>query len=188
MIARPLIEIFLGLIYGNAAEWFVHKYLLHGLGKNKKSFWSFHWHNHHKNARRDDMVDADYEKPLTLDSPPGKELYSLIGAAIMHVPLLLVAPWFTITVWYCAFNYYRVHKKSHKDPEWARNNLPWHVDHHMGKNQDMNWCVTRPWFDIIFRTREKYVGTLSEATTRERKRELAKKRPTNLRISPDSTS
>jgi hypothetical protein len=33
---------FLGLLYANAGEWFMHKYILHALGKNKDSFWHYH--------------------------------------------------------------------------------------------------------------------------------------------------
>ena len=54
----------LGLAASNATEWLVHKYVLHGLGRRKGSFWAFHWHDHHKNARRNDHVDPDYERPL----------------------------------------------------------------------------------------------------------------------------
>lgn len=179
MIGMPLLEVPLGLIYGNATEWFVHKYLLHGLGKNKKSFWSFHWHDHHRNARRDNMIDVDYTKPLTLSSPPGKELAALILAALLHAPLLFIMPYFTLTVWYCAFNYHRMHKKSHLDREWARKNMPWHVDHHMGTNQDMNWCVTKPWFDDLMGTREKFVGTPVEDKANERKQRLSERRASN---------
>jgi len=172
LIETALIEIPAGLLYGNAMEWLIHKYLLHGLGKNKSSFWSFHWHDHHRNARRKDMVDEDYQKPIKLAEPPGKELVSLILAALAHAPLFFIAPFFTLTVWYCAFNYHRVHKKSHLDPEWARENMPWHVDHHMGPDQDQNWCVTKPWFDIIMGTRVRYVGTQHEEQSREKRRRL----------------
>ena len=55
--------------------------------------------------------------------------------------------------------YYRVHKRAHLDPEWAKVHLPWHYDHHMGPNQNANWCVTRPWFDHLMGTREPYLGT-----------------------------
>lgn len=184
----PLLEIPLGLIYGNAAEWFIHKYMLHGLGRNKKSFWSFHWHEHHRNARRDNMIDIDYQKPLFRWAPPGKELAALLFACVAHIPLLWVAPTFTITVWYCAFNYYRVHKKSHRDPEWARKNLPWHVDHHMGPDQDKNWCVTKPWFDILFGTREKYVGTEPEAKARDKRRKLNESRTAQLSVTSGPVS
>lgn len=180
LIETALVEIPLGLFYGNAMEWVIHKYLLHGLGKNKANFWSFHWHDHHRNARRNDMMDEDYQRPLKLSEPPGKELASLILAAIVHAPLLLVAPFFTLTAWYCAFNYYRLHKKCHLDPEWGRENMPWHVDHHMGPDQDQNWCVTKPWFDLIMGTRVKYVGTPLEEEKRERSRRLRDKRAASV--------
>ena len=60
---------------------------------------------------------------------------------------------------FSAVRYYRVHKRAHRDPSWAREHLPWHYDHHMGPNQDANWCVTWPWFDWVMGTREHYVGT-----------------------------
>jgi len=75
MIGFPL-----GLLYSNAGEWFIHRYVLHGLRRNKRSLWSFHWH-----------------------------------------------------------------------------------DHHMGPNQEANWCVTQPWFDYVMGTRELYAGTPREA-------------------------
>ncbi len=53
------------------------------------------------------------------------------------------------------------------DPEWGKEHLPWHYDHHMGPNQDSNWCVTKPWFDDLLGTRERYLGT--ERAARERK-------------------
>ena len=43
--------------------------------------------------------------------------------------------------------------------DWARENLPWHYDHHMGPDQNANWCVTKPWFDHVMGTRKPYLGT-----------------------------
>jgi sterol desaturase/sphingolipid hydroxylase (fatty acid hydroxylase superfamily) len=79
---------------------------------------------------------------------------------------------FVGTVWYAAINYYRVHKRAHLDPAWARTNLPWHYDHHMGPEQDANWCVTRPWFDDLLGTRRPYLGT--DKATRDEARRQAK--------------
>ena len=50
----------LGLLYANAGEWLIHKYVLHGLGKKKKSFFSFHWSEHHRACRKHDFFDPDY--------------------------------------------------------------------------------------------------------------------------------
>jgi hypothetical protein len=34
--------------------------------------------------------------------------------------------------------------------------MRWHVEHHLGKDQDKNWCVSQPWFDRILGTRVEY--------------------------------
>ena len=161
----------LALLYANAAEWAIHKYVLHGLGKNKESYWSFHWHEHHRNARKSGGYDADYEDLPFSNSPQGKEALGLAGLALVHLPLFPIAPFFTATVVYSTIDYYRKHKLSHLDPAWARENLPWHYDHHMGPNQDANWGVTHPWFDKIIGTREEYVGTERELARRGRDQE-----------------
>ncbi|MEZ4365417.1 MAG: hypothetical protein R2939_03905 [Kofleriaceae bacterium] len=153
----------IGLAYANLSEWVIHKYVLHGLGKKPGSFWSFHWHEHHKAARRDDLEDPAYRKSLRESfrarDAQAKEVAALAASAVAISPLLPVAPWFVGTVWYSALNYYRVHKRAHLDPAWAREHLPWHVDHHLGPDQDANWCVTRPWFDDLLGTRKRYLGT-----------------------------
>lgn len=168
MIGFPI-----GLLYANAGEWMIHKYMLHGLGREKSSIWAFHWHEHHREARRNDFRDAFYERPVVGDHAQGREALALAIAAVAHAPLFPIAPFFTSAVWYSIANYYRVHKRSHMDPEWARKHLPWHYDHHMGPDQDANWCVTRPWFDQLMGTRQPYVGTEREAKDRARRLERA---------------
>ena len=64
-------------------------------------------------------------------------------------------PAFFLGVLCGGFRYYFVHKKAHLNPEWAKEKLPWHYEHHMGKNQDSNWCVTFPLWDYILGTRQK---------------------------------
>ena len=163
----------LGLAYANVGEWLIHKHVLHGLGHERASFWSFHWLDHHRLVRLKGHVDPHYQRSVFSQwNGQAKEAAALSAAALLHLPLFPVAPFFTGTVLYSMWNYYRKHKRSHLDPEWAREHLPWHYDHHMGPNQHKNWCVTRPWFDIVMGTREPYVGT-----ERERKdREVAAKR------------
>jgi len=161
-----MIGIPVGLFVANASEWMIHKYLLHGRGKNKRSYWAFHYHEHHKDARKHDFKDAAYERPLWGWNAQSKEALGLIGAAALQVPLFPIAPFYVGAVLYSTLNYYRVHKKSHLDPAWAREHLPWHYDHHMGPDQDCNWCVTRPWFDLLMGTRVPYVGTEREARDR----------------------
>jgi len=85
-------------------------------------------------------------------------------------PFLPFAPYFVLTAYATAYNYYRCHKRAHRDPDWGREHLPWHYDHHMGPNQHANWCVTRPWFDLILGTREAYAGTPRERVDLEKRR------------------
>lgn len=156
----------IALFTSNAAEWLVHRYVLHGLGRRRGSFWSFHWHEHHRNARRFQMRDPDYERSPLGAHAQGKELLGLLGFAAAVAPLWSVAPWFVVTSWYCTARYYQLHRRAHRDPEWAREHLPWHYDHHMGRDQDANWCVTRPWFDLLAGTRRRWVGTEEELRRR----------------------
>lgn len=151
-----MIGIPIGLLYANAGEWLIHKYVLHGLGKKKGSFWNFHWGEHHRAARKHGFCDPAYTQPVLGAHPQGKEALALVGLVAAHLPLLPVAPFFTATVCYAAVNYYRLHKRAHLDPAWAQRHLKHHYDHHMGADQDANWCVTKPWFDHWLGTRIDY--------------------------------
>lgn len=164
-----MIGIPIALATMNAAEWVVHKHLLHKLGRNKKSVWAFHWHEHHGNSRRNEMRDETYERSPFGNHAQGKEALALLGGALATLPLAPMAPWYTATMLFCIGEYYYKHRKSHEDPEWARENLPWHYDHHMGPNQNANWCVVRPWMDQIMGTREPYVGTERDRNDQSRR-------------------
>jgi hypothetical protein len=158
-----------GLLYANAGEWLIHKYLLHGAGRRRESFWSFHFHEHHRASRGHEMVDSDYERPVFGQHAQGKEALGLLGVCAIHAPLLAVAPFFTGAVWCSAGLYYVRHRRAHLDSSWAREHLAWHYDHHMGPNQDANWCVTWPLFDHVMGTRVRYKGTPREARDRARR-------------------
>jgi hypothetical protein len=147
----------IGLVYANASEWLIHKYVLHGLGRRKSSMFSYHWHEHHRNARTHGHIDPDYGPNIFRWNAQRKEAFGLAILALAHLPLLPWAPYFVAAVEYSALRYYQVHRRSHLDPVWARRHLRWHYDHHMGRNQDANWCVTWPWFDYVMGTRERYV-------------------------------
>lgn len=158
-----MIGIPLGLITANAYEWMIHKHVLHGMGKKRGTFWAFHFHEHHGAVRKHDFYDPHYERfPLGAHAQ-GKEAWSLIAGAAVIAPLFPIAPFFVGTLWYCSANYYRVHKKAHRDPAWARSHLRWHYDHHMGANPSANWCVTKPWFDYVMGTREFMPGENHES-------------------------
>ncbi len=167
-----------GLIAANAGEWYLHKYMLHGQGKKKDSFWRFHWAIHHKTAMQQNFHDPDYEHNVwEAWDPQSKEVAALVGGAAIVSPLFWIAPGFVLGVWASQYNYYRVHKKAHLDPKWAYKYLPWHYDHHMAPDQDKNWCVTFPLWDHVMGTRVPYKGTEREQKDIERR---ARKAEVNL--------
>tara|TARA_R110000765_G_scaffold151820_1_gene254438 strand:+ start:2871 stop:3302 length:432 start_codon:yes stop_codon:yes gene_type:complete len=142
-------------MYSHILEWVMHKYVLHGLGKNKKSKWASHWHTHHRSSRKNDNYDADYNKGI-FDYTVRGEVLGLVALGILHIPAVLISPLFYHTLIICAIRYFKIHKKAHLDVEWCKKHLPWHYDHHMGKNQDANWGVTNEWVDCLLNTRIKY--------------------------------
>lgn len=158
-----------GMITGNAVEWVAHKYILHGRGKKRSSFWSFHFHEHHRASRQHQMVDEHYHHSVLQWNAQGKEVIALVGGAALAIPLAPLAPGFVAGLWTHGAVYYVVHKKAHLDEEWGRKWLAWHYDHHMGPNQDCNWCVTYPLFDWIMGTRVPYKGTEKERVDRQRR-------------------
>ncbi|MDP2314199.1 MAG: hypothetical protein Q8P41_14950 [Pseudomonadota bacterium] len=164
-----MIGIPLGLAVSNAAEWLLHKHVLHGQGRSPTSFWNFHLDEHHVSALRNHGHDAAYEGSPFRWNAQGRELIGLAMLAVPVAALFPVAPFFAGTLVYGGVRYYRCHKRAHLDPAWARAHLPWHYDHHMGPDQEANWCVTHPWFDNVMGTRRPYVGTEAEARDEARR-------------------
>lgn len=155
MTLLALLGIPLGLLYAGVIEWVLHR-LLHEAGKVKHSAFAFHWHDHHRASRREGFFDPQYERPLlTWGSPQLKEALSVAGIALLHAPLFFEFPLFAATVWLGAARYYVVHRRAHLDPAWAKEHLPWHYDHHMGRDQNSNWCATTEWFDVLMGTRKR---------------------------------
>ena len=148
---------------------FANKYLLHEEGKKKDSFWRFHWADHHKLVRQNDFKDISYTQSLLEWNPQSKEMVALTLAGVAHLPLFVIFPGFVSGLFTSGAYYYYVHKKSHLEPDWARENLPWHYDHHLGPDQDKNFCVTFPLFDYVMGTRVKYLGTEKELEDRVRR-------------------
>ena len=128
---------------------------MHGLGKNKKSRWASHWHTHHKKCRKNNNSDDDY-KQFILKKSSRQEVFGLLILGILHLPFYTVSPLFYTTLLFCSVRYYFLHRKAHLDTEWGKKNLPWHYDHHMGKNQNANWGVTTDWVDKLMGTRVKH--------------------------------
>lgn len=148
-----LLGIGLGFLHANAVEWLTHKYVLHGLGRRKGSIFRFHWAQHHRIARKNAMYDKTYEEPFWCWKARGKEIAGIAGLALLHLPLIQVAPYFTAAVLVSSGNYLYRHRKAHLDVEWGKKHMPHHWDHHMGPDQDANWFVSYPWFDWILGTR-----------------------------------
>ena len=170
-----MIGIPIGIFYANCAEALFHRYVLHGLGKNPNSFWAFHWREHHRTSRQNDFYDHAYKRaPFRSLDAYTKELLAVAASLVAHLPLFPVAPFFVSTLAVCSVKYHRAHRKAHLDPQWARENMPWHYDHHMGPNQECNWGVVKPWYDELMRTRVRYVGT--EQERRDNDRRVAKRR------------
>ncbi|MDX2091882.1 MAG: hypothetical protein SFX73_28730 [Kofleriaceae bacterium] len=150
------------LIVFGAGEWAAHKFLLHGLGRDRASRFSFHYHEHHQAVRLNGGYDPAYEGPPWSSSTQARELAGLSLVAVAHAPLFPIAPFYTSTIWYCLYRYRRDHRRAHLDPAWARDHLPHHYDHHLGLDQDMNFGVVWSWFDLVMKTREIFVGTGKE--------------------------
>lgn len=143
----------LGIFVANGLEWYFHKVWLHEFPTKYRNSPFFTHIAHHKRARLNNFHDQGYAESMFKNAEIYNEktaLISLAGAATIFLP---VAPFFTAGLYYGIWNYWRIHAKSHLDPEYAKNRIPWHYDHHMTSNQNANWCVTRPWFDYIMGTR-----------------------------------
>jgi sterol desaturase/sphingolipid hydroxylase (fatty acid hydroxylase superfamily) len=153
----------LGLLYANVGEWWVHKILFHRIGRRRGTLPDFHHFEHHPHARRNGMIDPDYQRSVFGWHAQGKEMAFWAVVAVGHAPVALVWPSLVGGLYLSVALFYVAHKRAHTDPAWARRWLPWHYDHHMGPNPEANFCVTFPWFDHVMGTRVPYVGTAREA-------------------------
>ncbi len=138
------LQIFLGWIYGHAAEYLIHKHILHNNRRFKKVF-KRHFGTHHRIARKNEMYDESY-----LQLSKNSSAFEILGLSLLllsHLPLLFIIPYFWMTLLYSALVYYYVHRRSHIDVAWGKKWLPWHYAHHMEKDQHQNWGVRLPIFD-----------------------------------------
>ena len=152
-----LLQIFLTWVYGHVAEYSLHRWALHKVAAKRGHPFSFHFYGHHRNARLNKYRDSAYQGfPLRWDAA-GKELLSLLGLLLLHSPLYFYFPWVFLTIVLSTCSYYYTHRRSHREPEWAKKNIPWHYDHHMALNQNMNYGVRSDVIDRIMGTREKMI-------------------------------
>jgi len=155
-----VIQILTAWIYSHFLEYCLHRFALHNNSFLLKPLFKIHFSNHHRCARADLMVDNDYHSPASFIFH--KEALILMALCALHIPVALSLPYAFVTVVISACSYFLVHRRAHIDHRWARDNLTWHYDHHMGKDQNCNWGVRLPIFDIIFSTRQYYKGTEDE--------------------------
>ena len=167
-----VLQLTLAFIWANLVEWIWHKYIFHGYGKKKTSSFSGHWREHHKEVRKSGGLDLSYKNKLWTNKDPTTEVVHLVIGSLLHLPFAYFSPIFVLGVCLHSCLYYYIHRKSHLDIGWAKRWAPWHYDHHMGKNQDANWCVTPPLWDYILRTRVHFLKNQKNAE--KRKKELDK--------------
>jgi len=149
-----------GRVMAAALEWAIHRYLFHVMGKRKGSMFAFHWKEHHRACRKVEMRDDAYVHGSLLDWRNGhaREIWAIVAACIAMSPGLLVVPGFVIGASYGGWRYHWCHRQSHLDPQWGKEKLRWHYDHHMAPNQDTNWGVSNEWFDKWMGTRVPWAG------------------------------
>jgi len=117
-----------------------------------RSRFKFHW-KHHGIARRNSNLDLDYKKAFWQN-----ETKLTFIASLLHAPLLVLWPPFGVVVTAYAVAYMLIHRQTHLHVDFFKRWMPWHYEHHMGRNQNANWCVMCPLMDHIMGTREKWLG------------------------------
>ena len=143
-------QILAAWLYSHIFEYIVHRYVLHRHKKFKYAF-KHHFSQHHGTSRRNEMYDANYENLVSSKF----ELFGLTFAGIIHFPLVFFFPYAYATLVFSMFSYYILHRKAHTNTQWGKKWLPWHYDHHMGKDQHLNWGVRLPIIDYVVGTRVK---------------------------------
>ncbi len=140
-------QIFVAWVYSHIFEYVAHRYFLHNHKLFKFAFKN-HFATHHRISRKNEMYDEAYESLLSSRF----EIISLLITAVLHIPVVFIFPWAYATLVFSVSMYYALHRKSHTDVEWGKRWLPWHYEHHMGKDQHMNWGVRLPIVDYIMGT------------------------------------
>ncbi len=147
-------------VFSTANEWFWHRYLFlfHGLGRKKGGPASFHLHEHHPRARANGGVDIAFDSWRFKMNPEGGphngrmvECLGLAALGVLYLPTVVFFPWFYLGILLHGAVYHLIHRRSHLNPEWCRERLPWHWKHHM-ENPHKNYCVTSNWFDRLVGT------------------------------------
>lgn len=172
IVVEYLLANIVALIVQNISEWFVHKHILHEMGKNKKSFFHYHWehHNRCRKNRNEDYEYFDFWEYGIVSPMIKKELWLMAGMSVAFFLPLYFFVWKMLAfasvsvIW----GYFFFHAYSHINVRFGRKYMRHHYDHHMGPDQNQNWCVTFPWFDWIMKTR--YRGSLAGVLSQLKKK------------------
>ena len=135
--------------YSHVLEYCLHRWLLHN--RKRRQWFRNHFGDHHRIARKNMMVDSKSHIAIQIAGDP--EIKGLIVLGLMHAPIAILWPYAYGVLVFSCISYFVVHRRAHQDFRWGRENLPWHYDHHMGKDQNKNWGVRLPWVDWIAGTR-----------------------------------
>ena len=157
MFVSVIAQMAVAWVYSHLLEYSLHRWWLHN--RKRKHWFQDHFGNHHKLARKNWMYDhRSHDK---IQPTKDREIKGLLLLALFHSPVAIWFPWAYLVLVYSTAAYFIVHRRAHQDFRWARENLPWHYDHHIGQ-QNMNWGVRLPWVDWIAGTRRVYKGTPRE--------------------------
>lgn len=142
----PIVQFLIGWVYGHLFEYFAHKHILHN-NKLFKRIFKRHFGVHHRIARKNNMYDENYLRVLNKNNM--FEPLSLLFLSVLHLPIAFIYPYFYAALLYSMTVYFIAHRKSHIDVEWGKKWMPWHYNHHMGKNQHRSWGVRLPIVDYF---------------------------------------
>tara|TARA_B100001250_G_C19800596_1_gene790860 strand:+ start:1741 stop:2250 length:510 start_codon:yes stop_codon:yes gene_type:complete len=148
-MAFIFVQALVAWFYSHLLEYGLHR-VLHDY-KRFPQFFKHHFGQHHKVSRNNEMYDKNYE---TFSDASYFEFKSVLLILVLHSPLILIFPYAYATLFFCAINYYYMHRKAHINVEWGRKKIPWHYDHHMNKDQHFNWGVRSDIIDRLFGTRQ----------------------------------
>ena len=140
-------QLAIGWLYGHIFEYIAHKHVLHNKKKFKKVFRN-HFKTHHNASRKNKMYDKNYSRLVSSKF----EIVSLLSILILHFPVVFILPYFYGMIVWSVMSYYLIHRLSHLNIEWGKKWLPWHYEHHMGKDQHINWGVRLPIVDKFLKT------------------------------------
>ncbi len=140
----------MGFLYANFLDWGVHVLLHKPKGKSR---FKFHW-KHHGIARRNNNKDPDYKLKIWHN----ETILTSLGV-LAHLPLLWVWAPFAFTAMIYGVVYMFLHRMTHTYVDFFKRWMPWHYEHHMGKNQNANWCVICPLMDHLMGTRDKWLNS-----------------------------